>query len=117
MAASSDVSVPTKSSEKRALGDEPLSNSASTAGEILQPQPPPCDSEVSVGAAAAPEAELVEAVGAGMGLTLASVGVQSSTPNPVRISSLSQRARPGGEMAEGSRSRTYRETVDVPHWV
>ena len=94
------------------LGDDPLSNSASTAGEILQPQPPPCDNEVSLGAAAEPKAEMVEAVGAGMGFTASTNrAAKFSTTNTLQTFALSQ------EMAEGSRSRTYRETVDVPHRV
>jgi hypothetical protein len=68
--------------------DDPFSRSRSTPGAILQPQPPPWDSEVSLGTAA------------GDGVMIARWA-----------------ARMRMILAEGSRSRTYQEASDAPFWV
>src|SRR5258708_39497866 len=65
-AASSDVSVPTRRSAWRRLGSEPFSSSASTPGAILQPQPPPCESDVRRGSGTLGTEELVMFGGGGL---------------------------------------------------
>src|SRR3546814_2537074 len=48
-AASSEVSLPTIKAAKGCAAGMPASKSDSTPGAILQPQPPPCESEVKRG--------------------------------------------------------------------
>src|SRR5580658_10424223 len=48
-AASSEVSAPTSKSGKCAAGNAPCKSSDRIPGEILQPQPPPCESDVNRG--------------------------------------------------------------------
>ena len=68
-AASSAVSMPTRSASGTGIAAAPRRIDDSTPGAILQPQPPPCDSEVRRGSS---------------GITSVSVAVIGSPPVPAR---------------------------------
>src|SRR5207244_4423917 len=102
MPASAQIASPPRMILRMTAGGSTLtgmaSSAGSTAGEILQPQPPPGESEVRGGALAE---EVVELVGM--------AGPAAARAGPI--------LRRGRELAEGSRSRTYQEASDAPSWV
>src|SRR5690554_4671977 len=102
-AASSAVSLPIISWGQAGAGAARLSRPASTPGAILQPQPPPWESDVRRGRALSEES-----------------GESAMPPVSPAAQGRAMRAKPGEDdqgVAEGNRSRTCLGAADAPNRV